>query len=318
MKAPFFRTLFFFAVLSLLAAPDAGAQKLKLGSSLRLSPVYDLPYLAAVEKGFWSQNGLEVEWVPFQAGAPLYQAIAAGSIPVSLTMAANDFQARAAGVPTIIVSGLYESDDFYIWVRADSRIRAPADLKGAKIGVVRFRGSAHAYGLMVTKALGIEKEVRFVSAGGIRESLAALRAGATDAAVHPFHQLVEMKLKGEVRDLVRVDDYRPKEWASHVVTARSDFAKKEPDTVKRVVRSILQATEFIGKNRDWSAEKVKLLFGFSDEAAKQIYERFHFTRDGKIGKKALENLRAYLIQYGIVSGEKIPTVEELYTEEFLG
>ena len=125
-------------------------------------------------------------------------------------------------------------------------------------------------------------------------------------------------LKGEVRDLVRVDDYRPKEWASHVVTARSDFAKKEPDTVKRVVRSILQATEFIGKNRDWSTGKVKLLFGFSDEAAKQIYERFHFTRDGKIGKKALENLRAYLIQYGIVSGEKIPTVEELYTEEFVG
>lgn len=226
--------------------------------------------MAAQENGFWKANGLEAELVKFKGGAKLYQGIVAGAVNVGMTMAASELQARAGDVPTVIISRLHDDKAFFFWVRTKGRIKKPQDLKGAKVGGMRLAGSAHAYGRMVVKALGLEKDSKFIFAGGIRSSIALLRAGKTDAAVHPFHQLIKLKLKGEVKPLLRVGDFRLKEWMAYVITARRSFTIKESGLTGRIIKSFIQATNLINTNEGWTKKKLNELFGHSDEAARQV------------------------------------------------
>ena len=65
-----------------------------------------------------------------------------------------------------------------LWVRADSPIREPKDLrKGALVGVLSMGGFDHALGRMLLKAMGMERDVRFVGLGGVLPTMAALLRG---------------------------------------------------------------------------------------------------------------------------------------------
>lgn len=317
------KRLWIVLVAGLLVSSLSGvkaAEKIQLGTAIKLYPHYYLPVLAGEEKEIWKKNGLEVEWVPFSAGAALVRAAASGAINIGLVPGVTLVQAVARGVPVLIVSDLVGRDDYWFWVRTDSRLRTPMDLKGAKVGVPLLGGSSHAYGRALAKALGLEKEVKFVGAGGSRENVATLKAGAIDAAVMVFTSMANLKAAGEVKEFLNTGDYLPKEWVEHVVFARKDFIKTNPDMVRRVLRGVLQGVEFTLKNSPWATEKMKELSGFPVESARLVVERLpgQFTRDGRINRKAVENLRDFLMEYEIIPRDKPLAVEELFTSEFAG
>ena len=311
---------FALGLLALLVQTTAAlaAEKLTFATAVKVYSVYYLPVLAAEEGGFWKENDLAVEWVPFQGGGPMHQAIAAGSINIGIDMPSASFQAVARGIPVVFVSDLYTTDDFTVWVRGDSRLKEPQDLKGAKIGVARYGGAEHAYARAVVKALGIEKEAKHLAMGGIGQALAGLKTGSIDAVVMPPEIMIMLKVKAEARELLAVADYLPKEWVGSVIFSTKGMVKTKTDSVRRVVRAVLQATDFIRKNPAWAMEKMKSLSAYSDEAAKIIYAREaqRFTKDGKISKAGLENVKNFLIQYDIIPKEQAPSIDEVLVTEF--
>jgi len=299
------------------------AERLKFGTSGGTTyPVYYLPVLAAEEGGFWKQNDLEVEWVPFAKASVLNQAITEGSINVGIWTVSSSLQAIArTNIPLVFVSALYDTDDFVVWVRADSLRKEPKDLKGAKIGVSGFGGAEHGYGRVAVRALGLEKDVEFVVAGEITKAAAELKAGVIDAVVMPPEIMIMYKMSGDVRELVRVSDYFPKEWTGQVIFGTKDFIRSKPEVVKRVVKSIIQSTDFIRKNPRWAIEKMKLMSKYSEEAAQHIYDREikFFTKDGKMDPKGIENVKEFLTKFEIIPREKtstLPAVKDLYAPEF--
>ena len=306
------------SALLLITAAAFAADKIKFATAIKDSPVYYLPVLAAEEKGFWKQNGLEAEWVPFRTTASMHQSIAGGSINIGLDNTVALIPAIARGVPVIIVSNLQTSEPAVLWVLTQSPVKDPAALKGSKIGVVSLGGTAHAYARLLTKILGLEKDVRLVAAGGIIQNMAALKAGVIDAVVMMRFSMIPLEVKGEVRALANLEDYVKEERMAHVVFARKDLVAGNPDLVRRVLRAVQQGLEFIKKDRDWAAEKMKLEQGLSPEAARQMYDVIKFTTDGKLSLKALENARNFLVEFGLVAKEKVPTLEELYTRQFTG
>lgn len=77
-------------------------------------------------------------------------------------------------------------------------------------------GMAHIYGQAVAKALGIE--MKYIGAGGIPHQVAALKGGLTPAT--PSLSLV---VRGEMRRVLTVRDYLPREWSDAII-----FARKNP------------------------------------------------------------------------------------------
>ena len=292
------------------------AEKARVGTALKGVVWMELPMMAAEERGFWKEQNLEVEWTPFVGGGAMYRAMAGGHLQVGLSKIHSFTEAATGGVPGVIVADTGNEEFFEIWVRADSRIKKSEDLKGAKIGMAR--GAAHISGIVIARGLGLEKDVKFVAVGGTPERVAAVKAGAIDAFVQTFTPVVELMLKGELRSVASEKPFLPKDRASDVVTAHKDFVRKNPETVRRLIKAILSSLAFIQENRAWAIEKLRTNWRFSPEGAKLVYENLSFGKDGKINPKGVENARSYLVEFGGVSKEKVPPLEQLYTVEFTG
>lgn len=299
-----------------LVSPLFALEKVKLGSSVKLSPAFYLPVLAAEEKGFWKANGLEVEWVPFKGGTAQMRAVAAGAISIALSGSDQPMLASERGLPLIMVSDLCPSYPIYIYVKADSPYRHMRDLKGKRIGLPTKLGIPHTYARIMTSAFGIEKEVRFVATGGVRETIAGLRVNAYEAVSQPLTTMARLKAKGGLRSLASSADHLPKPWTDLVVFARKDFTKSKPAVVRQTLKGLLQSVNFIQKDPRWAVEKMKSFSRFPEKAAKLVQEDFQFTTDGRLDQKAVENLRTTLIKYGVLT-EKAPPADKLFTNQYL-
>lgn len=294
--------------------PAWAIEKINFATAIKVTPAYYLPVLAAEEKGFWKENGLEVNWIPFRGGPDMQKAIVARSVMIGLTTAGGLIAGVSRGVPVIIVADLQKTAGVGLYVLADSPIKDPKQLAGKKIGVTRLGAVDHAYANFVAAKLGIK--VRVVAAGGVPEKIAALRAGALDTFTIFMYPIMEQKVRGVVKELLAVDELLPKEWITHLVFAHKQVVKDNPAQVQRVVNAVLKSTTFIRNSRAWALATMKKMQGYSDAAAAGVYKVLRFTKDGKVNPKAVENVKQFLIKSKVIKKEKAPRVGELYTTQF--
>ncbi len=304
--------------LGLLATSLSLAQeKLTFGNTVRENPLYNLPVLAGQHFGFFKEQGLEVKWAPFKGGSAMHRALAAGAVQVAITTAPSIIRSVSRGLPEIIVADLKSGQGFYFWVRSDSRLKKPKDLKGARIGVTRLGGTAHAYAQLLIRAVGLEKNVTYVGAGGIKEAVGGLRAGTLDAIVQSDFSTAPVKAKGYVRELLNIWDYTPKEWLQLVLIAHTDMPKQKPKSVKGVVTAIFKAGQAIIKEKEWTLATMESTFGYSKNLARTMYPKLRYGSEGKINVAGLRNVRQFLIDFKLVKKGKVPPLKSLYTNRFV-
>lgn len=305
----------------LVVAGNSGsfaAEKVIFSSGTKLSPPFYLPMFAAEERGFWKANGVEAEWVPVRGSARMNRAMETGAVHMAFSTAPGVFVARAGGGHPLILSEWGPLAEFYIWVPSKSRIRGANDMKGATVGTTQIGGLTYTYGTVVFKALGLEKDVRFVGTGGIRQTIAALKSGALDSSISAFHLMAELKLKGELREVIYVNEFLPKVWSHYVVAGNSKFIKGNRDKVRKVLKAVLQSARFIEKNPVWSVKKMMATSGWSEKTAKAVYDgHLKFTDRVKVNREGLENVRSFLIKYRLISKEKAPSVDEVIALEIV-
>lgn len=304
------------ASLVFLSSAQA-AEKVKFATPLRIYPLHYLIAMAAQENELWKKENLDVEWVPFRGTADQTRAFAAGAVSIGLSTAVAIMQVRPRGLALQGVADLHRRNDFVVWASARTNIREPKDLKGAKIGVSMIGTLNWAYGKLIFRALGMEGDVKFVGAGGIPETIAMLKTGVLEASINSISVFINLREQGQVRPVLRIDEYLPRPWVDNVVTGRLEFVKSNPGVVRGIVRAVLSSADFIKKNRPWALNKMREISGYSEESAGIIYEELKFTEDGRIDRKGMENVRNFLIEYGLLKKEEASAVEELYTEEFI-
>ncbi len=115
----------------------AGAEKVKIGY---LPLVMSLPTFVAAEKGFFAQEGLDVELVPFQSGTTIIDALVAGRIKADCGSAISGHWFAEQNVPgkfkIFLVYGPDNPIDhtFVVVVKKDAAAKGIKDLKGKRVG----------------------------------------------------------------------------------------------------------------------------------------------------------------------------------------
>ena len=156
-------------------------------------------------------------------------------------------------------------------------IRRPEDLRGKVIGIGRF-GAAADWGLrLILRKLGLDenRDVQIIQAGGGGPAtrLAAMQAKKFDATVLDPPQTVQARRLG-FRTLADGAELGIPFLQGGLVT-RQSFIRSHEDTVRRIVRVVVEAIHYAKTNREASLAVMRKYLHIQDrDALEDAYEAF--------------------------------------------
>ncbi|OWT61728.1 ABC transporter substrate-binding protein [Candidimonas nitroreducens] len=236
------------AAMALPGLALAKTDKIKVGYLHTLA--VDGQMWLAESQGLWKQQNLEPEFVQFQTGLELFQAMSGGSIDVLSTGAVmSNFPARGQGKVFLIND--IEFATAQLWVHPDMGVKTWADLKGKKISTTAGT-TAHVFLDTALKAHGIDpkKDIQIVNQR-MPDAVTAFISKAVPAVALwvPFNIPVKNKSPG-AKMLGDASAYYPKAAIVDGWAARNDFYDKRKDVLERIIRAWVGANDYFVGNPD--------------------------------------------------------------------
>ena len=176
------------------AGTTAGAFAASQVATLRFgSPgsVSDAGVFIARARGYFRQQGIQVEVVPFQSGADTIAPLASGELDVSggiTSIALLNAAERGLGIKVVADKGTSRPGFEFSWlaVRRDlvesGAVRDLADLRGRRVGIAAARSGAEAVVAHVLARGGVGLAEVDLTVLGFPEMVVAFGNGAIDAA----------------------------------------------------------------------------------------------------------------------------------------
>jgi len=199
----------------------AAAKKIKVGA-LRFTS-HSANFIAQ-ERGYFTEAGLEVEFVFFQAAQPMAVAIASGDIDFAVTAVSGGLISLAQkGAIKVIGGALSEEsgiDGQKILVSDaafQAGIKSPADLGGKSWGITQSGSSFHYMGAKMAAAEGIE--LSFKPLQKVGAIIGALKTGQIDSWSIVPHIAKPLAGGGEVHIIGDIASYLPDYQVTTVFTS---------------------------------------------------------------------------------------------------
>jgi NitT/TauT family transport system substrate-binding protein len=219
--------------------------KLRLGI---ISALFDAGSLIAIEKGYFREQGLDVEVKVFPGSADANQALSIGAIDVLASgISVAIFNARLRNIDMSIVAGAGDNTPSHgiisLVLRKDllesGRYKGPADLKGLKLATGITAPSHWLVTSLASEAHVSEKDITFVGLG-IANTVAAMNNKAADGGSvnEPFATLLVEKGNG-VR-IASIDQKYPNFPAGYLIYGPT-LTKKNVDAGNRYMIGYLKA-----------------------------------------------------------------------------
>jgi len=265
-----------FAVAFMLAAllPARAAPTVKpVTVAMSLTPL-SAPFIIAHEKGYFRKNGLDVKVKDFIGGHRTIKALFEGKADIATSSEAvvmfNSFKRSDF---TMVCTFVSSDNDVKIVTRKNTNIRRVKDLAGRRIGTVL--GSSAQFFLDETLALnGVDRTTIKVSHLNPESAPAALKQGDVDAIV-VWEPISHLALTGLGKDGFEVPHDRAYIETFNAIVMR-DYAKKNPDVLKRMIRSLIKATEYIKAHRQETQRIVASRLGKDLALIAAIWKDFSF------------------------------------------
>ncbi|HVK95532.1 MAG TPA: ABC transporter substrate-binding protein [Noviherbaspirillum sp.] len=221
----------------------AQASKVKVGYLHTLA--VDGQLWLADAMGLWKKEGLDMEFIKFQTGLEMFQAMSGGSIDVLSTGAVmSNFPARGQG--KVFLVNDVEFATAQLWVHPDMGINSIADLKGKKISTTAGT-TAHVFLDNALRANGVDpkKDVQIVNQR-MQDAVTAFISKAVPAIALwvPFNISVRNRVP-TAKKLVDASTYYPKAAIVGGWAARNDYYEKNKDVLTRIIRAWTAANDYM-------------------------------------------------------------------------
>jgi len=270
-----------------------------------------------VSTGMFEKRGIDIEKIAFEGGGKLEQAMAAGSVDIAAT-GSTDLLFTAKGVPEKAVA-VFGGPPYSlgIIVRMDGSIKAPADLKGKKIGASTPGSLTEwlAHQFAIHQGWGHDG-ITAVPVGAMSAEIAALITKQVDGIVGPTEAGVALEVKGQGKNLVNFGDILP-HFITYMMLASDSVMKNHPNDVRAFVAGWFDTIAHMRKNKEASVAVMAKVMHTSSEIVSKIYdlEMPGCTDSGNFDKSAMKSLYETLIAPNL-EGKQIE-ISSLYTGAFL-
>jgi NitT/TauT family transport system substrate-binding protein len=272
------------------------------------------PTMVALEKGYFKQNGLAAEMIPFKGGPDLLKGVLAGSADIGITGATDPLVFRERGATIRALATVVEKNHFTL--TAVPSIKRVEDLKGKTIGVTVVGSTTWVFARLLAKKMGWdpEKDVKIVGGGGLDSLAAAMKRDEMQAVVFGDAGAV-LEAQGVGKILMRLDEVTPR-WISLIVYATDETIKARRETLQKTLHALFQGHKFFRDSADETIRIAAKGIGWPEAATRRAYGivRPLLSVDGRLDLDAMKFMQDALLDLGVLK-QRLP-LDQHYTTEF--
>lgn len=287
----------------ILACSPAGAKDLTHVKVGMLPSVNSAPIMLGIEKGFFKQEGLDIEPLFMGGGSELTVALMSGATQISHIGSVNSVIARSRGLPIKVLTAYLKEhnnpDQAYmqIVVRPDAGIKTIHDLVGKTIAVNEVR----AYGETVIKAAlesgGMDPNSIKLVEVPFPDMATALASKQVDAiwTLEPFLTLAldagDIQIAAPAVALAGKKNFFDGAWMS-----TETFMSENPGVIDSFVRAMNRSTEYAAQHQDEIRNIIptytRVKVGLASRVRLPVF-------DSTLDPEMVDIISQHLLKYGI-------------------
>ncbi len=294
-------------------------QKIRLPTGF-IPNIQYAPYYVAVEKGYFAEEGLEIEFdYSFETdGVAL---VGANDLQFALVSGEQVLLARGQGLPVVYVMAWYQDYPVAIVANAEAGITTPADLRGKRIGLPGLYG-ANYIGLRALLNEGgvLEQDVTLDAIGF--NQVEAFVSGQEEIIVgYAANEPVQLKAQGYAVDVILVADYV--QLASNGLITNEATIQDHPELIRGMIRAARRGLQdtIADPNEAYEISKayVEGLADADESVQKEVLavsiEFWEAEALGLSDPQAWKNMHQVLLDMGLLSQPL--DLERSFTNDFI-
>lgn len=254
-----------------LQAEEGGLTKVKIAETPGLPAAFSQ---FGVDKGFFKEEGLDVEVTTLQGGQTMVSALLAGDVQFTGGDVVAFTTFRSRNVPVVIVrpgsaAGDKVGSDYQAIV-ASKKIKSPEDLKGATIAINELNNIGQLFTEMaLERNYGVDPKTLKWAEIALPDVNGAIESGQIDAgySLEPFQSVAHDQ--GLHTVLTPGVEYGANSQIGLVLTSEP-FLKSNPDVVKKFQAAHLKTRNYILEHEEEYREALVKLAGLKADAASSI------------------------------------------------
>ena len=304
------------APLPLTSAPVA-KQRVRLAVGSRQGNLVYLPLDLARAQDYFAEEGLDAEFVNFDAGTEAALALASGKADFSGNSIDHAVKMRPAGRDLRMITSFTTLPTVTLVIRRNlkQQIRTIQDLKGRRLGVTAIGAGTHVLAAYILKKSGASiDDVKVSAVGSGSRLIQALKSGQVDAAMATDPTTTALLMSGDASlllDMVTFDETQRifnGEYQFTGLLTRPEVISSHPDLVQKVVNALVKANRFIASH---SAADIAARLPARIVQDRYIYvkslehTRPAFSKDGLLTRSGVTNNILSLVTFGSVPASAV-------------
>lgn len=193
------------------------------------------PYYVAVRKGYFAEEGLDVELSYGGDVNTLLVQAAAGTIPFVMASGDEVLLARGQDVPVTMVFLLYQKMPVVVFSKQSAGVSEPADLRGKTIGIPGRYGATYIGLRGLLQANGMREEDVQLSEIGFTQFEAVQQDRVPVAVGFANNEPLRLRESGDAINVIKVSDYI--QLVNNGLVVGEALAREEPELVRAFVRA---------------------------------------------------------------------------------
>lgn len=319
-------TIISLMVLLVLSACSAGAKKedtvirLPVGyiPNVQFAPLY-----VAIEKGFYSEEGLQVE-MDYNMETDSVALLGAGELQFAIVSGEQVLLGRAQELPVVYVMAWYHDYPVGITSLASAEINTPQDLAGKNIGIPGLYGASYIGLKALLNAGDLEENDISLEVIGYTQVESLINNVIDAVVIYVSNEPVKLASEGYTVNTIAVSDHSLL-VANGLVTSEQ-IIKKDPDLVRAMVRATLKGIQYTVDNQEEAfaisekyVENLAALTPADQEVQRQVLEAsillYKTQLLGYSEPSAWENMQAILLQMDLLAAPL--DLESAFTNAYL-
>ena len=275
-----------------------------------------VPLDVGLDRGLFSEFGLDVKPSAIPGAAKLNQAMIAGAVDIGIT-GSTDFAFQVKGAPSRTVAGIIDNP-VYLGFQVLNRIKSVDDLKGGKIGVSQAGTLTFwlARKLAESRGWGPDGVIPVGIGAVLSTQVAALLTGQVDAVVTDIGIGLTLKQEGRGYTLLTAADLVPG-FVLNSIIANDSLIASRPDVLRRFLAGWFHAVAFLRTHKEDTVRIGAAATGMAPEILERVFEvdKPMWSATGQISQAQLQQLSQALQDLKLVEGQ--PDLARYWTAAFL-